>query len=254
MQVTTTSQKDEKFTGRVGLSYIFDAGIAPYVSYATSFQPVTGLDFQGNAFQPSTGEQYEAGIKYQPVGTNSLFTAAVFDLTQQNVIFPYNVGFQRQIGEINVRGIELEAKAELTRELSLVAGYAYLDSEITKSALVGEIGERPAETPDHQASFWAQYHFYDGQLAGLEVGGGVRYYGETNDDSHTLDIDSYTLVDARIAYDLGALTPSLNGATLAVNGSNIFDEYYVASCFGATATACALGAGRTVIGTLSYRW
>lgn len=248
------TQKDEKFTGRVGLSYIFDNGFAPYVSYATSFQPVTGLDFQGNAFQPSTGEQYEVGVKYQPVGTNSLFTAALFDLTQQNVIFPYNIGFQRQIGEINVKGLELEAKAEVTREISIVAGYSYLDSEITKSPLVGEIGERPAETPDHQASFWGQYHFYEGQLRGLELAAGVRYYGETNDDSHTLDIADYTLFDARLGYDLAAISPTLAGATLAVNATNIFDKYYVASCFGATATACALGSGRTVLGTLTYRW
>ncbi|WP_156150828.1 TonB-dependent receptor domain-containing protein [Hyphomicrobium sp. 99] len=77
---------------------------------------------------------------------------------------------------IRVKGVEFEAKAELTREFSIIAGYSYLDSKITKRARVGEIGERPAETPDHQASFWGQYHFYSGQLSGLELAAGVRYY------------------------------------------------------------------------------
>lgn len=37
----TTDQSDEATTGRVGLSYEFKNGIAPYVSYSNSFEPTT---------------------------------------------------------------------------------------------------------------------------------------------------------------------------------------------------------------------
>ncbi len=109
------------------------------MSYATSFQPVTGLGAAGDPFRPSTGEQYEAGVKFQPVGTNSLHALAVFDLTQQNVLTSDIFGFRRQTGEINVRGVEFEARTEITRSFSLIASYAYLDARITSSL-------RPAES------------------------------------------------------------------------------------------------------------
>ncbi|WP_274533975.1 TonB-dependent receptor domain-containing protein [Nitrobacter vulgaris] len=43
-------------TGRVGLNYLFDFGLAPYVSYSTSFTPNLGADRFGNVFRPTTGE------------------------------------------------------------------------------------------------------------------------------------------------------------------------------------------------------
>ncbi|MFX6915108.1 TonB-dependent receptor, partial [Acinetobacter baumannii] len=91
-------------------------GLAPYVSYATSFLPTSGTNRLGSPFAPTTGEQIEAGIKAQPVGTNLLITGAVFDLTQQNVLTPDSSDFRfnTQAGEPRVRGVELEAKASLT--------------------------------------------------------------------------------------------------------------------------------------------
>ena len=77
---------DQKPTGRIGAIYNFDTGVAPYVSYSTSFQPTSvGTLLNGQPFKPTTGEQYEAGVKYQPIGYNLMFTAAVYDLKQQNV-------------------------------------------------------------------------------------------------------------------------------------------------------------------------
>ncbi|WP_210244959.1 TonB-dependent receptor [Mesorhizobium sp. J18] len=32
----TTVQRDDAFTGRIGLTYLFDNGLAPYISYSTS--------------------------------------------------------------------------------------------------------------------------------------------------------------------------------------------------------------------------
>uniref|UniRef100_UPI0013DC055A TonB-dependent receptor domain-containing protein n=2 Tax=Pseudomonadota TaxID=1224 RepID=UPI0013DC055A len=70
----------------------------------TSFQPQIGTAYGGAAFKPTTGEQYEIGVKYQPIGWNSFVTAALFDLTQQNVltpdITPGHIGFSTQTGAI----------------------------------------------------------------------------------------------------------------------------------------------------------
>lgn len=53
---TTTVQRDEAFTGRIGLVRRFDSGVAPYVSYSTSFEPTAGADAAGAAFKPTTAD------------------------------------------------------------------------------------------------------------------------------------------------------------------------------------------------------
>ncbi|MFC7610721.1 TonB-dependent receptor domain-containing protein [Teichococcus aestuarii] len=63
------SQFDDALTWRVGGLYLFDNGLAPYASYSTSFLPNTGTQAPqrgGGTFEPTTGEQYEVGVKYQP--------------------------------------------------------------------------------------------------------------------------------------------------------------------------------------------
>jgi iron complex outermembrane receptor protein len=104
---------DEKTTGRVGAIYNFDSGIAPYVSYSTSFLPTRVGSLLNNVapFKPTTGEQYEGGVKYQPPGYNMLFTAAVYNLKQENVLsvlsgpgIPPNT--TAQVGEVTSRGFE----------------------------------------------------------------------------------------------------------------------------------------------------
>jgi Outer membrane receptor proteins, mostly Fe transport len=74
--------RDEAFSGRVGLVYLADNGLAPYLSYSEGFTPNAGTDFDGKPFDPTEAKQYEAGIKYQPPGSNSSVTAAVFEITQ----------------------------------------------------------------------------------------------------------------------------------------------------------------------------
>jgi iron complex outermembrane receptor protein len=91
-------------------------------------------------------------------------------------------------------------------------------------------------------------------LDGLKLAAGVRYVGQTEDDSHTLFIPDYALLDARVAYDFGALRRDLRGLTMAVNMFNLTDKYYVTGCFSVNATACALGQGRKVVASIAYRW
>lgn len=259
--------RDSAFTGRAGLGYQFANGVVPYVSYGTSFEPIVGLDVSRTAFKPTTGEQVEAGVKFQPPGTKTLLTAAVFDITQQNVLTrdALNPNFSVQTGEVNVKGFEFEARAELLDRFSVIAGYTFLDARITKSNIAGEAGNRPVSTPEHQASIWGQYGL-GGHLEGLTLGAGVRYVGSTSAftpaatygapfgfvPAFVLTTPAYTLVDAMVSYDLQNLSPSLKGAMLRVNAINLFNKYYIAGC--GTTINCFMGTARTVLATLSYRW
>ena len=249
----TYSRHDTAQTGRIGLNYLFDFGLSPYVSYSTSFTPNLGADASGNSFKPTTGESAEIGVKYQPLGTNLMLTAAYFDTRQNNVLSadPLNPLFNTQTDAARVRGFEFEAKGNITREFQIVAGYSHIDPKVTES-IAGNVGKVLKNTARDQASLWGKYTWHDGPLAGLGLGAGVRYVGDTyGDDANTLNIPSYTLVDAAISYDFGYMRPDLKGLVAQVNARNLTDRYYVQSCFTGLAY-CALGQGRTVLGTLKY--
>lgn len=126
------------FTGRAGIVYLTDMGLAPYYSYTESFEPQTGTFSPargGGPFEPTTGQQHEIGIRYQPPGANALFSAALFDLRRQNVPTqdPQDIRYSIQTGEVRSRGLELEAKASLALGLDVTASYTYLDSEVMSS-------------------------------------------------------------------------------------------------------------------------
>jgi iron complex outermembrane recepter protein len=254
---TTASQTDEATTKRAGLLYLFDSGVAPYGSYSESFQPQIGTDFFNRAFKPTTGTQWEAGVKYQPTFFNGLFTAAIFEITRQNVTtpdpdpahFPKSV----QLGEVVSRGVELESRVSLTNELDILAAYTYLDAKVTRSTQA-DLGKRPIGIPRNAASLWADYTFRSGALNGFGVAGGVRYTGSTAANAvNSIEVPSYTLYDAAIHYELAYLDPRLKGFKLAVNATNLFDRVYTASCLSAP-NQCFYGLRRTVLGSLTYRW
>lgn len=257
--VIDETSDNSNFSYRAGLTYVFDSGVAPYVSYTTSFLPQSGVDAFGAIMKPTTGEQWEAGVKYQPPGTNLMLTAAVFDLRKQNVPTPYGsdpYGPQVQDGEVTSRGIELQAVASING-WNINASYTYNDVVVTEanpdvpnSSLA--LGKHPRWVPDQMASFWADYTFSSGVLDGLNVGGGVRYVGTSYADALNLyPNEPYTLVDAVVRYDLGRAVAQWKGAQVALNATNLLGTEYV-TCF--SAVDCKWGAQRTVIGTLTYRW
>ncbi|NSL19829.1 TonB-dependent siderophore receptor [Agrobacterium tumefaciens] len=255
-------QRDGKFTWRAGLVYNFDNGLSPYAGYSTSFNPASGTDRLGNAFEPTTGEQFEVGVKYQPNGSNSFVTLSAYHLTQDNVLSPDTTpGFTNysvQTGQVRMRGVELEGKAEITDAFSVLASYAYTDSEITKAnpnaAGISNEGNRFAFVPRQQASLWLDYTLQTSTIwDGLSFGGGARYTGQTfGDNANKFDIPSYTVFDAAVRYDFGKADPKLEGLKASLNVSNIFDRKYVSTCI--AATGCYWGEGRTVYATLKYSW
>ncbi|MFD1951385.1 TonB-dependent siderophore receptor [Sphingomonas arantia] len=252
-----STAKQDKFSYRVGGSYIADSGVAPYVSYATSFQPVVGQGLDGRAFDPTSGKQWEAGVKYDARGLPSdvkLFaTAAVYRLRQDNVVTPdpTNVVFNVQTGQATIKGVELEAVTRIRDRLSINASYTYAYAKVTRSNVAGQVGAGLFGQPKHKASAFVDYSFRDGALSGFGLGGGVRYLSNSPGAlpgpfvSTVYNTGRSTLFDAVLRYDLGDWR-------VAVNGTNLLDKRYAGRCTGDV--GCFFGQSRQVIATLTRRF
>lgn len=251
-----TNVREEAFTGRAGLVYLFDNGLAPFVSYSESFLPLSGTNVSGQPFDPSTGKQYEVGIKYQPPGQQSFVQLSVYQLDQENILTTdlANPGFSDQSGAIRSRGIELEGKANLSDALDVIASVSRNDVKYTKDN-DGRKGRHPAGSPDLTASMWLKYTFTgDTPLAGFGAGAGVRYVSSSPGDSYAgaFTVPSYAVYDASLSYDLGKSALGLKGVKVAVNVDNVADKKYVASCI--SNWDCYYGDGRTVVSSVTYDW
>ena len=247
---------DAEASWRAGLSYVFDNGVAPYVSWARSFQPTGGAAFGGEAFDPTTGEQIEAGVKWDgrglPDGVKVFATAAAYRIVQQNVLTndPVNIGFSVQTGEVEVQGFEAEGVARFNERLSLNLSYTWTESEVTRSNGV-DLGAELPVTPEHKASALADYTFQDGPLAGLGGSLGVRYMSSSAGNlpaSYFLPVmrnPSVTLWDSSIHYDR-------DDWRFSVTASNLFDKEYVARCY--SYSNCFYGTRRVVVASLTKRF
>lgn len=246
---TASSRHDDRTSGQLGLLYRLDSGLAPYASFAQSFVPQSGSDASGRDYEPTEGQQYELGLKFQPGDGNSLYTASVYQLTQSNVLTadPANPANRIQTGEQRARGVELEAVSELASGLRLTASYSFNDLEVTRSN-DGNEGKAPVNKPEQLASLWLNYDVAKGVLSGLALSGGARWTGSAyNDAANTSKNASYTLMDLGLHYTLPG---ALKGIRLGLNAKNLLDRQYITCSSG----YCYRGEGRSVIGSVSYRW
>ncbi|MFC6296864.1 TonB-dependent siderophore receptor [Pseudomonas sp. CCM 7893] len=252
----TNTDRSKNFSGNAALSYVFDSGFVPYISYAESFQPASNASVSPTeSYKPTEGKQWELGIKYQPPGSNTLLSAAVYDLTQKNVLATSTgaggVSITNQTGEVKVKGLELEAVSDLTENLKVIAAYTLAKSEVQKGDFKGN---RLQLMPNQQASLWTDYTWHTGVLDGFGIGAGARYTGNTYGDQGNTWLgkaNAYTVFDAAVHYDLGRLDNSLKGASLKLNATNLFNKDYISTCDG---SYCYYGDQRSVVASATYQW
>ncbi|QFU08756.1 Ferrichrome-iron receptor precursor [Rhodobacteraceae bacterium THAF1] len=229
-------------TGRFGLTYKATTDLSLFASYAQSVVPA------GTGVEPENGEQFEIGAKWRPLGGGTLLSAAAYDLSKTNITRTNPVtNLPEPIGEIRVRGIDLEAKAELGA-FDLTASYSYIDPEITENGTAGNEGNQPARVPNHIGSIWANYTLEgDGARGDMTFGLGARYSGSYFfDDANVAgESDSYVAIDAAYTYALS------DNTELAINATNLFDEKHVA--FGGF-YADFYSPGREVQATIRRSW
>ena len=240
--------EDEETSLRGGLLYRFDAGFAPYVSYAESFEPVAQLDGEGEPFEPVIGRQMEAGLKYQSPDARTLVTAAWFDIEEENRLAPGPTpAVQVQLGEAHISGFEVEAIGSWRDRFDLIAAYThFLDAYSDEGPNADGAGRKKLSAlAEEQASLFGRLRFGLFGVPGFSIGAGVRYASAIPDQSETVEVPSTTLFDAMAAFES-------THWRVAVNAANLEDETVLAVCL--ERGDCFYGARRTVVGSVAYRF
>ncbi len=263
--------KQTATTGRLGILYSFENGIAPYASYSESFLPIYGSRPQGGDFKPQEGEQVEVGIKFQPQGTEHLITASYFDITDKNKKRVVSPEVTLQDGNVEIEGFEVEAQLEFD-QFDVYSAYAYTKSQqetsdktltelvqLYASGQTNYLNQALTDTaplsamPKHMLNTWVTYR-PEQLLEGFKIGAGFRYVGETYDGSRDITFmgqainthkvtDKYTLFDFMIGYEFDNIDINLNV-------KNLSDKTVITSCL--YRGDCFYGQRRTITANVKY--
>jgi len=136
-----------------------------------------------------------------------------------------------QIGEREVKGIELGIVGKLSDSWELSAGVAKMDTEV-KRGLANQGGLPITWSPEFTFTSWTTYH----APFGLSIGGGLRYVDSVirpvsstvvppppPSQTNMRTAPDYWVLDLMASYAIN------DKVTLQLNGYNLTDELYVAT-------------------------
>lgn len=228
-----------------------------YFTYSESFEPKNPVSNErdlndGMKLDPVKGEMLELGTKWELFDRRLLLSAALFDITQKNIVLSRDISETGsgqdqetvQAGEQVHRGLELSAAGSVNNKLSLQASVTFLDAEIKDPFNADLDGTRPADVAEFSASVWSRYAVTDRTSVNLgAVHEGERYGTSGN----TYLKDGYTRFDAAVSHEmkLGGDTD----VTLSLKVENLFDKDYV---MGGDQDNTVVGEGRNFLASVQF--
>ena len=224
---------DTLLNWKIGALYKPTENSSVYANYAVSQQPPGGasLELSNSAnsannpiYEPQKARTAELGMKWSTSGDALLLTAALYDTRIENELVQEN-GVYFQTGEKRVRGIELSAVGQITRNWWVSTGFTTMDTEVVAGTNVTADGSRElAYTPDRAFTAWTTYRFDNG----LTLGGGARYSGEMKRGTDgAIGTPAYT--EDYWVFDAVASYAFNDAFDVRLNLYNLADENYVAA-------------------------
>ncbi|MFT3822704.1 MAG: TonB-dependent receptor [Chitinophagaceae bacterium] len=222
------SINDKKFTPRVGVSYSITKDFAGYFVYDQSFIANYGSDWQNKPFDPQHGNSLEAGLKKDWFNGQWSSTVAVYKIIRNNVLTtdtehpnPANgqYTYSRVSGQQETKGVEIDIKGEIIKNLELVANYAFTQAEITKDSDPKVVGNQVPGASKHIVNTWLSYKIGRGVLNGLKFSGGYTYQAGRSSwyvfDNTENGLPDYIRFDGAISYSAGKYLINFNVNNLA---------------------------------------
>ena len=186
---------------------------ANYMNGFKNLAPGNVYDGSGNVigvqvYDPERANQWEVGTKANLYKDKISLTASYYNILVSNKLMTdaTNPNNQVQSGEVESKGFEISLVTNPIQGLSMIAGYSYNDSKVTKDdASAGYLGLRPEEAgPQNLFNFWANYKISSGSLKGLGFGVGANYASEhktlNRSNIGTFTLPSYIIFNSVISY------------------------------------------------------
>jgi outer membrane receptor for ferric coprogen and ferric-rhodotorulic acid len=259
----TDVQHEKKWAPYGGVVVDVTPAVSLYASYASVFNPVSARNANNDILPPTTGANYEAGVKVSPFGDRFTMSAAGFHIKQDNLTItdpngvpmslPGNLTPSLSVSGVSTWGGELELAGEPLPGWSLNGSYTYARTEDRFGVQVNPF------FPVHVGRVYTTYRLPGDRLT---VGGGVtaqsRIFDRGNVPSGrfnatgapvlvpgTVSQSGYATVDALARFKL------TERVTLSVNATNLFDRtYYRNVRFAFGGPGGFYGEPRRVVGTI----
>jgi len=218
-------RKDRFWSPRVGVVAKPTPDVSLYASFSRSFLPQSGdqfssLDLTLAALEPERFTNFEVGAKWQVMPQLDLTLAAYrLDRTNTREIDPVTL-LTVQTGEQRSKGVEFEARGQVTKRISVSGGIARQNVEVRRTVVASLSGRKAPLVPKFQASLWSRYDFSPRIGAGLGLYHQSRSFASI---SNAVVLPAYTRVDAAGFFDL---TRSI---ALQVNVENLLGADYYAT-------------------------
>ena len=204
-----------------------------YYSYTENSGVSQGLDANNDPIKPELSVQHEVGAKFDLLEGRLIASAAVFDLTKDNVASTDSLSGQvAAIGRVNSKGLELSAQGALTDRWNILTTYNYARPVIkvgTENPPASAAGAS-ALTAGNKLPYFSQHAFsvltrYWLPVEGWTVGGSYNWFSAPiMDESSSVKSEAYQTVSAFVSYQtrLGGYQ-----TTFQLNVDNLFDEEYL---------------------------
>ncbi len=212
------SSKVTATTGRVGISFAPQPGTLLLANWGQSFSPeVTARGLVGGAQPvPSSGKQWELGVRQQLWADKLQASAVIFDIERTNVRVADTVTptLDRQVGAQRSRGLELEFSGRPSPNWQVVASATSMQAEISADTNAALVGRQLAQTPETTAALWLRHDLSDR----LALAGGLNYTAKRFvDAANTFSIPSGTRLDLAV---LGQITRAVRWQLNLLNATN----------------------------------
>jgi catecholate siderophore receptor len=260
---------------QAGLVYKPTEDSSLYVSYGTASTPpgVAGGDQNSNSIvgtvgttpnqllEPEESESFELGAKTNVFHDTLALSAALFKTTRKNAAIQVDNGVFQQVGETEVKGVELGVSGNITSKWQAFGGYTYMDSELVRGAVTIPTGggapivnvnqgDPLANTPKHTFSMFTTYRV----IRPLSLGGGAYYVsdsfggnqGGAGGGTNKVFAPAYWRYDAFASYTINKTMD------LQLNVQNLTDERYISKTNGVHHADPA--PGRQAILTLNVKY
>jgi outer membrane receptor protein involved in Fe transport len=178
-----------------------------------------GPDVTPAVLNPETSRSYDGGVKGRVLNGHLEYDANVFFLHFNNLVVQTTDANGDPVmvnaGSSIFKGLELETKYHVYKDLSVGLNYSYHDAKYVKYAADDGVGNYNGNQRPLSPHSLASYGFYFDPKQGFNASFVAAFIGNRYlDDDNTASTPSYTTLDGSLGYKFRAFRLTLNGYNL----------------------------------------